>query len=102
MMHLVELTERSSSIRECSYEWFSFLQPLHRLTLKKKKSETGFGSNDFNLKYYKTGLYPNNIPFFKKKKTGLGENDFTFNVVLPHDDLTMFRKKKLNEPYFTN
>jgi len=34
--------------------------------------------------------------FFKKKKrnqTGWGEDDFTFNIVLPHDDLTHFKKK---------
>jgi len=38
----------------------------------------------------------------KKNETGPVEDDFTYNVVLHHDDLTLFDKKKINEPIFTN
>ena len=37
----------------------------------------------------------------KKNETGWGrttEDDFTFNVVLPHEDLILFRKKISTDP----
>jgi len=37
----------------------------------------------------------------KKEKIGWMEHDFTFDVVLHPDGLTLFCKKKFNEPIFT-
>jgi len=56
------------------------------------------------LKYIETGFWEHGLAFWKKKKkeTGTVEDDFTFNVVLHHDDLTLFCKKKFKRPFFTN
>ena len=71
---------------------------------KKPKSEVVKPEDDFTFKIYRNRLLRVQFRFLKKKKkeTGTVEDDFTFNVVLHHDDLTLFCKKKFNEPIFTN
>jgi len=39
---------------------------------------------------------------FKKKKNGWVNDDFICKVVLHPDDLILFEKKKLTNPYLTN
>jgi len=36
----------------------------------------------------------------KKNQTGLVENDFTFNTVFSYDNITLFRKKKIQTIQF--
>jgi len=50
-------------------------------------------SDDFNLKL--VSILTTSL-FKKKIIIGLGEDDFTFNVVLPHNDLTHLKKKSTN------
>jgi len=57
---------------------------------------------DFTFKLNGNRLLRTRFRFEKKKETGKVEDDFTFNVVLHHDDLTLFCKKKFNGPIFIN
>ena len=70
---------------------------------KKPKSEVVRPKDDFTFKIYRNRFLKARFRFLEKKKeTGTVEDDFTFNVVLHHDDLILFCKKKFNEPIFTN
>jgi len=69
---------------------------------KKPKSEVVNCEDDFNLRFPEIVLALNDFVFLKKNETGWGEDDCTFNVVLPHDDLTLFHKKKIKRSNFTN
>ena len=70
---------------------------------KKPKSEVVRPNDDFTFKIYRNRLLRARFRFLEKKKeTGTVEDDFTFNVVLHHDDLTLFCKKKFKRPFFTN
>ena len=71
--------------------------------IKKPKSEVVRPKDDFTFKIYRNRLLRARFRFLKKKKeTSTVEDDFTFNVVLHHDDLTLFYKKNFNGPIFTN
>jgi len=59
--------------------------------------------DDFTFKMNGNRLPRTRFCFLKKKKkkeTGTVEDNFTCNVVLQHDDLTLFYKKKIQRTYF--
>jgi len=65
------------------------------------KSEVAMLKDNFTFKVNENWLLKARFHFLKKKKkkTGMVEDDFTCNVVLHHDDLTLFAKKNLTDQF---
>jgi len=81
---------------------FSKLQLLRK---KKAKSEVVRAHDDFTFLYTLKPAPVITIFFFflkKKKKTGRTDDDFPYDVVLCHNDLFLFYKKKIQRTYFYN